>query len=45
MDEIKISIPGRLKNVAKKGNVAGTEDIYDDELQKTQMFIGRKLKI
>ena len=33
------SIPARLKNIAKGGHVAGTEDIIDDNLNKTQNVI------
>lgn len=38
-EEKKILIPGRLKNAAVGGHVAGTEDIYDDGLSKTQQEI------
>lgn len=41
--EIKIPIPGRLKNVAVGGHVAGVEDIVDDSLNKTQAEINEEV--
>ncbi len=43
-EEKKIMIPGRLKNMAVGGHVAGTEDIYDDALGKTQQEINDDIR-
>ena len=43
MEEKKSFIPCRLKNAAVGGHVAGTEDIYDDELTKTQKQINTEV--
>lgn len=43
MSEFTIPIPARLKNVAINGHVAGTEDIIDDALGKTQDEINAEI--
>ena len=44
MAEITQSIPARLKNVAVGGHVAGVEDIYDDNKEKTQKQINAEVE-
>ena len=44
MEEHKINIPARLKNVSVGGHVAGVEDIIDDEQNKTQKQINKDVK-
>ena len=34
-----INVPGRIRNSAVDGHVAGAEDIFDDTLEKTQAEI------
>ena len=43
MTEIIQPIPARIKNVAIGGHVAGTEDIIDDNLGKTQQTINQEV--
>jgi hypothetical protein len=43
MNEIKVPIPARLKNIAVGGHVTGTEDIIDDNLNKTQNIINEEI--
>lgn len=43
MTEIIQPIPARIKNVAIGGHVAGTEDIIDDTLGKTQQTINQEV--
>lgn len=43
MTEIIQPIPARIKNVAINGHVAGTEDIIDDTLGKTQQTINQEI--
>ena len=45
MEEKTILIPGRLKNAAKGGHVTGAEDIYDDNLGKTQSQLNEEWEI
>lgn len=44
MAEITQPIPARLKNVAVGGHVAGVEDIYDDNKEKTQKQINAEVE-
>ena len=43
MTENIVKIPARIKNAAIGGHVAGTEDIVDDVLEKTQAEINSDL--
>ena len=44
MSEPIIYIPGRIKNIAIGGHVAGVEDIYDDTKGKTQQEINFEIE-
>ena len=40
-----IPIPGRLHSLAPEGHVAGADEIYDDDLQKSQSDINADVKV
>ena len=44
-NEQLIPIPGRLHSLAPEGHVAGADEIYDDDLQKSQSDINADVKV